>query len=128
MSIDMLTPAMLYGLCGAALVGLGLYGFVIHRHLLRRILCFNVIGSGIFLMFGAAGTRLPDLGADPVPHALIITGIVVAFSATALAVALVRRHAALSGSAELSDAGKAGEAGPPDRGASRKPDAGRSGR
>ncbi len=31
------------------------------------------------------------LGADPVPHAMVITGIVVAFAATALGVALIVR-------------------------------------
>lgn len=93
----MIPSATLYGLCGAALVGLGLYGFISHAHLLRRVLAFNVIGSGIFLMFGAAGFRLPADGADPVPQALIITGIVVALSATALAVALIVAHARLTG-------------------------------
>jgi len=93
--------ATIFGLCGAALVGVGLYGFVIHRHLLRRVLAFNVIGSGIFLYFGAAGYRDVPAGADPVPQAMIITGIVVAFSATALAVALVVAHARASGRTRL---------------------------
>jgi multicomponent Na+:H+ antiporter subunit C len=93
--------ALIYGLCGAALVGIGLWGFVARRHLLRRVLAFNVIGSGIFLLFGATAYRRPDLGADPVPQALIITGIVVALSLTALMVALIVRYAALSGTAFL---------------------------
>lgn len=111
MNAFLLALSMPYGLCGAALIGLGLYGFVTRRNLLRRILCFNLIGSGIFLMFGAAGAGGSEPGADPVPQALIITGIVVAFSATALAVALLRRHAALSGMAELPDVAK-GEGAP----------------
>ncbi|MFC7704721.1 NADH-quinone oxidoreductase subunit K [Plastorhodobacter daqingensis] len=89
----------LFGLTGAALIGLGLFGFVLHRHLLRRLLAFNVIGSGIFLYFGAAGAR--GGLADPVPQALIITGIVVALAATALAVALILAHARESGQAHL---------------------------
>ena len=89
----MMDAATLFGLCGAALIGIGLYGFVTRTHLLRRILAFNVIGSGIFLLFGASGYRTPDAGADPVPQALIITGIVVALSATALAVGLAVAHA-----------------------------------
>ncbi|CAN5718506.1 NADH-quinone oxidoreductase subunit K [soil metagenome] len=93
--------ALIYGLCGAALVGLGLYGFVTHRHLLRRILAFNVAGSGVFLYFGAAGAR--DPGADPVPQALIITGIVVAFSATGLAVALAVAYARATGRSALAE-------------------------
>lgn len=96
-----LPAATLYALCGAALIGIGLYGFIARVHLLRRILCFNVIGSGVFLLFGALGYRDPAAGADPVPHALIITGIVVALSLTALAVALVLSHAAETGRAVL---------------------------
>jgi multicomponent Na+:H+ antiporter subunit C len=97
----MTDQATLYALCGAVLIGVGLYGFVAQRHLLKRVIAFNVIGSGIFLLFGATGWRRPDLGADPVPQALIITGIVVALSATALLVALIVRHATLSGIAVL---------------------------
>jgi multicomponent Na+:H+ antiporter subunit C len=93
--------AQIFGLCGAALIGIGLYGFIANGHLLRRLVAFNVIGSGVFLLFGATAYRRPELGADPVPQALIITGIVVALSATALAVALVTRYAQLSGSAHL---------------------------
>lgn len=94
---------LIYGLTGATLIGLGLFGFASHTNLLRRILAFNVVGSGIFLVFGATGFRVPELGADAVPQALIITGIVVALSATALAVSLIARHASLSGSATLPD-------------------------
>ncbi len=97
----MIASASLYGLCGAALTGLGLYGFVIHRQLLRRILAFNVVGSGIFLTLGAAGDRAPGLGPDPVPQALIITGIVVAFAATALTVALTLAYVRATGNTRL---------------------------
>jgi multicomponent Na+:H+ antiporter subunit C len=96
-----MSSAILYGLCAAALVGIGLFGFVTRTHLLRRILAFNVIGSGVFLLFGALGFRRPDLGNDPVPQALIITGIVVALALTALAVALVVKLAEQSGRATL---------------------------
>ena len=62
---------------------------------LRRIIGFNLMGAGIFLLYGAAARRGAAAGfaGDPVPHALVITGVVVAFSATALAVALVLRLA-----------------------------------
>ncbi len=96
-----MTPVTLYASCGAVLVGIGLYGFISRTHLLRRILAFNIIGSGIFLFLGALGYRRPELGADPVPQALIITGVVVALSLTALAVALALRHAEETGRAVL---------------------------
>jgi multicomponent Na+:H+ antiporter subunit C len=88
-----MSAATLAGLCGAALVGLGLYGLVTHPHPLRKILGFNILGSGVFLMFGIIARKgaAAGLAADPVPQALVITGIVVAFSASALAVALLLR-------------------------------------
>ncbi|MGA9499823.1 MAG: cation:proton antiporter subunit C [Pseudolabrys sp.] len=83
----------MFGYCGAMLVGLGLFGLVTNPEILRKILAFNVLGSGVFLLFGVIARRgaAAGLGADPVPQALVITGIVVAFSATAMAVALLVR-------------------------------------
>ncbi|NDV89479.1 hypothetical protein GTW51_22825 [Aurantimonas aggregata] len=97
----MIDAPTLYGLCGAAVIGVGIYGFMIHANILRRLLAFNVIGSGIFLMLGAAAGRAPGGPPDPVPQALIITGIVVALSATALGVALLVAYARASDSARL---------------------------
>jgi multicomponent Na+:H+ antiporter subunit C len=88
-----MSTAILAGLTGAALIGLGLYGLITHPHPLRKILAFNLLGSGVFLMFGIIARKGAAAGfaADPVPQAMVITGIVVAFSATALAVALLLR-------------------------------------
>jgi len=82
-----------FGLCGAALVGLGLYGMIVHPEPLRKILAFDLLGGGVFLLFGVIARRgaASGLGADPVPQALVITGLVVAFSATALAVVVLLR-------------------------------------
>ncbi len=90
-----------FALTGAALVGLGVYGLLARPHMLRRIIAFNLIGSGLFLFFGAAAAR--GAGLDPIPQALIITGIVVALSASALAVGLVVALARNSGTAYLPD-------------------------
>jgi multicomponent Na+:H+ antiporter subunit C len=108
-----MTSAMLFSVAGAIVVGIGVFGLTSQGHLLRRILAFNVIGSGIFLMFGGLGYRLPDQGADPVPQALVITGIVVALAATALAVTLVVRLFEATGQAALpgEDEGSGGELG-----------------
>jgi len=110
------TPT-LFGLCAAALVGVGLYGLIVNLQPLRKILAFNLIGSGVFLLFGAIARRgsAVGMGGDPVPQALLITGIVVAFSATALAVALVLRLFDEAGSVTLaSDAPAKAQADPPD--------------
>ena len=90
-----------FALTGAALVGLGVYGLLARPHMLRRVIAFNLIGSGLFLFFGAAGAR--GVGLDPIPQALIITGIVVALSASALAVGLVVALARSTGKAYLPD-------------------------
>jgi multicomponent Na+:H+ antiporter subunit C len=88
-----MSGATLFGLSGAALAGLGLYGVIVDPHPLRKILAFNLIGGGVFLIFGIVARRGAAAGfaGDPIPQALIITGIVVAFAATALAVALLLR-------------------------------------
>jgi len=85
------------------LVGLGLFGLIAHPQPLRKILAFNLIGGGVFLLFGVVARRGAAAGfdGDPVPQALVITGIVVAFSATALAVALLLRLFQQSGQATL---------------------------
>src|SRR5579883_976479 len=91
-----MNPSVLAGFVGAALVGLGRYGLIIHPHPLRKLLAFNLIGSGVLLVFGIVARRGAAAGFafDPVPQAMVITGIVVAFAASAVAVALILRLAA----------------------------------
>ena len=94
--------ATLLALAGAGLVGLGLYALIARVDPLHRVLGFNILGGGVFIIFGFAARRGAAVGfaADPVPQALVITGVVVAFSATALATALVVRLAAARAEAE----------------------------
>jgi multicomponent Na+:H+ antiporter subunit C len=98
-----MSTATLYGLCSAVLVGLGLFGLIVHPQPLRKILAFNLIGGGVFLLFGVVARRGAGMGfgGDPVPQALVITGLVVAFAATALAVALLLRLFEQTGQATL---------------------------
>lgn len=88
-----MSEATLYGLAAAALIGIGLYGTLAQAAMLRRLLAFNLLGSGVFLLFGAIARRGAGAGlaGDPVPQAIVITGLVVAFAATTLAVALLLR-------------------------------------
>ncbi len=94
----------IFALCAALLVGIGLFGLIVNPQPLRKILAFNLVGSGVFVLFGAIARRgaAAGMGADPVPQALLITGIVVAFSATALAVALLLRLFEATDSVSLS--------------------------
>lgn len=97
MNLAALDGATIYGLAAAALIGIGLFGLITDPQPIRKILAFNMIGAGVFLTFGVVARRgaAAGFGGDPIPQALVITGIVVAFSATALAVTLVQRLAAL---------------------------------
>lgn len=100
-----MTTPTIFGVCASCLIGLGLYGLIVQPHPLRKILAFNILGSGIFLLFGVVARRgaAAGLGGDPVPQALVITGIVVGFSATALAVALMLRLFEETGSTSLDE-------------------------
>lgn len=84
-----MTPGLVFALAGALLFALGAAGVVLLGHPLRKILAFNVLGSGAFLVLVGLAQR--DGSPDPVPQAMVLTGIVVAVAATALALALVRR-------------------------------------
>lgn len=84
-----MTPGLIYALAGVALFVLGLGGVILLSQALRRILAFNLMGSGVFLVLVGLAQR--EGGVDPVPQAMVLTGIVVAVAATALALALARR-------------------------------------
>lgn len=98
-----MSAVTVFGMCAAAAVGLGLYGLIANPKPLRKIIAFNVLGSGVFLLFGIVGRRgaAVGFGNDPVPQALVITGVVVAFSATALAIALLLRLFQIAGTTIL---------------------------
>jgi multicomponent Na+:H+ antiporter subunit C len=97
---------LVYGLAGAALFAIGLYGLVLRRHLLRKIVALNVASNGVFLVLVALAHRTAT--PDPVPHAMVLTGIVVAVSATAFGLALAVRIREATGATELD-----GGSGPP---------------
>ena len=98
-----MSAAFSYALVGMGLFSLGLYALIVYAHLLRKILAINVMGSGIFLVLVALASRTGGDQPDAVPHAMVITGIVVAVSATALALTLMLKLSAESGRAELPD-------------------------
>ena len=80
-----------YIVAGAVLLVVGLAGTALCGEAIRKILALNIMGSGVFLLLVAPADRVPGGNPDPVPHAMVLTGIVVAVSATALALALARR-------------------------------------
>lgn len=80
---------------GVALWLLGLHGLLTLRQPLRRIIAINLMGSGVFLVMIALAARHDP--SDPLLVALVVTGLVVAVSATALA---LRLSSALASSSE----------------------------
>ncbi len=85
----------LYLLAGASLVAIGFFGILASAELLRKILGVNIMGSGIFLILVGLAARTTDPIPDPVPHAMVLTGIVVSVCGTALALALADRVRAM---------------------------------
>jgi multicomponent Na+:H+ antiporter subunit C len=99
-----MSETTLFGLGAAVLVGVGLYGFIIQPEPLRKLLAFNLLGSGVFVLFGVIARRgaAAGMGGDPIPQAIVITGIIVAFAGSALAVGLLLRLCQKTGRAALS--------------------------
>ncbi len=98
-----MTSVLVFAFCGVGLIGLGLYGLLVQRHLLRKVLAFNVISSGIFLLLAGLARRAPGPEPDPVPQAMVLTGIVVAVAATALALAIIQALRSATGRTRLDD-------------------------
>lgn len=94
-----MSSGLIFASSGVLLFAMGMAGVVLITPLLRRIIAFNLMGSGAFLVLVGLAQR-QDV-ADAVPQAMVLTGIVVAVAATALALALTRRLHALSGRMEL---------------------------
>lgn len=74
---------------GAAVLVVGLLGHLLVTDLLRRVVALNVASGGVMMVLLALAARSEE--PDPVPQALVLTGIVIMAAATGLAVALVRR-------------------------------------
>lgn len=102
-----MTDPIFWGLLGMALVVMGLYALIVHAHLLRKVLALNVMSSGVFLVFIGLARRASSDGmpmaVDPVPQAMVLTGIVVAVAGTGLALALIVRLRAITGRTTLGD-------------------------
>jgi len=85
------------------LMMIGFYAMIAKRNLVKKLVGMNIFQTAIFLFFIEGATKLeatvpvidPQLGADPtkyinpLPHVLILTGIVVALSLTGVALAFL---------------------------------------
>jgi multicomponent Na+:H+ antiporter subunit C len=92
------TLFLVYGGGGIALFVVGLHRLITVAHLIRKLIAANVMAGGVFLLLVATAVRDAEDAPDPVPHAMVLTGIVVAVGITALATTLIRRLHAQTGS------------------------------
>ncbi len=98
-----MTAFSVYAAVAAALLAICIHGLITRAHLVRKLLALNMMGSAVFLVLVAVADRRDDAAPDPVPHAMVLTGIVVAVSATAFALALIRRYHAATGRVALDE-------------------------
>ena len=77
----------LYTILGVAVFLLGLHGLMMTIDSIRRLIAVNLMGAGTFIVMVALAGRVSP--PDPVLHALVVTGLVVAISATAFALRLI---------------------------------------
>ncbi len=93
-----------YETAAIILFGIGFTSLMLHRNMIKKIIGFNMMDSAIYLFLAArgyiAGRRAPivedgitDAAAyiNPIPSGLVLTGIVVSVSVTALMLALTVR-------------------------------------
>jgi len=97
------SPSFPYLVAGSAVFVIGLAGAFGRAHLFWKVLGVNFMGSGVFLILLAGAPRLPGAGADPVPQAMVLTGIVVSAAATALALGMALRVVVRSGRPYLTE-------------------------
>ncbi|MDO9521318.1 MAG: NADH-quinone oxidoreductase subunit K [Pseudohongiella sp.] len=86
-----MNAVQLYSILGAAVFLLGLHGLLMTTDSIRRLIAVNLMGAGTFLIMVALAGRISP--PDPVLHALVVTGLVVAISATAFALRLITSSA-----------------------------------
>ena len=95
------------------LMGLGLLGMISCGNYMKKIMCMNIMQVSIIFFFLALGQKehgtLPVvvenlLGADayinPLPHALMLTAIVVSLGTTGVALALLMKIKGIYGTIE----------------------------
>jgi multicomponent Na+:H+ antiporter subunit C len=101
-----ITLAVLTGV----LFAVGTY-LLLHRTLTRLVIAVGVFGNGVNLLIVSAGGRagdVPIIGrdgdpTDPVPQALVLTGIVIGFALQAFLLALAWRNWTIDGNDEVED-------------------------
>ena len=105
------------------LLAIGIYGMIVCSNYMKKLMCMNIMQVSIiffFLTFGQKdGATIPvtmnnlfsaDAYINPVPHALMLTAIVVTLGITGVGFALLMRSKDIYGTIEEKDiTGKGGK-------------------
>lgn len=97
---------LLFAATGALIFVFGLVAGLRNDGTLARVIAINISGVGLFLLLVALAYRGLSQPADPIPHALVLTGIVVAVAASGLAIAIGRKLDELRQSENPHDGGR----------------------
>ncbi|MGK7297428.1 MAG: sodium:proton antiporter [Candidatus Wenzhouxiangella sp. M2_3B_020] len=92
----------------------GLYVLLVRQNLLKKLIGLNIMETAVFAFIVTTGmvdgadpplldAALGPVFASPLPHALVLTGIVVAVSVTSLALAMIARIQREHGTIELDE-------------------------
>ncbi len=87
------------------LFGIGLFTLIFHKNLLKKIMGLNIMDTGVYLFLASMGYIEDKLSpiwrgeevihaadyVNPIPAGLVLTGIVVSVSVTAISLALTVR-------------------------------------
>lgn len=93
----------LYMIAGIGMLCIGLHGLILRPHLLQKIIALNVAGAGSFIALVSIARRVPGDTPDPLPHAMVLTGIVVAVAMTAVALTLAKRIVSETGASSFEE-------------------------
>lgn len=96
--IELLPPNLPY-FASIALLLIGLYAMITKRNLIKKIMGLNIFSTSVLLFLIAMGYReggappIEVVGVthyvNPLPHALVLTGIVVALALTSFALIII---------------------------------------
>lgn len=98
---------LVFGISAGSLIIVGIFGVLTKKNIVKILLAINLVETGVNLLVVALGyfqdgkTPIiedtvvgaePLLFVDPLPHALVLTSIVIGLGTTALALALTLRY------------------------------------
>lgn len=86
-----MSTLLIFNFAALFLFAAGLRGVLLRRSVVGQIISINVCGCGLFLWMVTLAFRGEGEAANALMHALVLTGIVVAVSASALALVIDSR-------------------------------------